>query len=229
MGTGALAACAAALALGLVIAPPDALQGETQRLMYVHVPAAWAAFAAFAAVSGAGAMRLWRGEGVWERLGRAAAELGAGMTALTIALGSLWGRPVWGVWWTWDPRLTATAAMLLVLLAYLALPYWPGGDPVRRARLTAATGVAGFAVVPVVHFSVLWWRTLHQPPTFLRPPGQVPVHPAMFAALIAAAVAFALMGAWVVLRRVRDLEPAPARAAEPAGESCGRVLVRSAA
>lgn len=229
LGTGALGACAAALTLGLALAPPDAVQGQTQRLMYVHVPAAWTAFAAFTIVMGAGVMRLWRGGAVWDRLGRAAAELGAGMTALAIALGSLWGRPVWGVWWTWDPRLTATAAMLLAFLAYLALPHWPGGDPAGRARLTAATGVAGFAVVPVVHFSVLWWRTLHQPPTFLRPPGEVPVHPAMLAALIAATAAFTLAGAWVVLRRARGLEPVPARVVEPAAVSRGRMPVRSVA
>ncbi|SEK55890.1 cytochrome c biogenesis protein CcsA [Nonomuraea pusilla] len=208
LGAGAGAAALVALVLGLAVAPPDALQGQPQRLMYVHVPAAWTAYAAFAVVLAAGAAHLLGRPPFWDRLARAAAELGAGMTALALALGVLWGRPVWGVWWTWDPRIVSTAAMLLVYLACLGVRAWPA-DPRAGARAAAVTGIAGFGVVPVVHFSVLWWPALHQPPSVLRPAGAVPVDPPMLAALAVGVVAFLLAGAWVVTRRVRALDVRP--------------------
>ncbi|MGV9532493.1 cytochrome c biogenesis protein CcsA [Streptosporangium sandarakinum] len=206
-------AASAALVTGLVLAPTDAVQGEAQRLMYVHVPAAWTAYAAFTVTAVSGLAVLARRGAVWDRVGRAAAELGAGMTALAVALGMIWGRPVWGVWWTWDPRLVATLAMLLAFLTCLAVRRWHG-DAARGARGAAVAGVAGFAMVPVTHFSVLWWRTLHQPPSVLRPPGDVPVDPPMLAALAAGVLAFTLLGCLVVARRVRALDAAAAAPAE---------------
>lgn len=102
----------AALLAALVVAPPDALQGQAQRLMYVHVPAAWLAYACFAAVLVASVAYLVGRDLRWDRRAQAAGELGVGMTALAIVLGSLWGRPVWGTWWVWDPRLVTTRAGL---------------------------------------------------------------------------------------------------------------------
>jgi heme exporter protein C len=102
-----------------------------------------------------------RREDKHDLLAHAAAEVGAVMTALTLALGSIWGRPTWGVWWTWDPRLTTTAVLLLIYISYLALRAFTE-DPGRRARWSAAVGIFGFLNVPIVYMSVRWWRTLHQ-------------------------------------------------------------------
>jgi heme exporter protein C len=167
--TGAAAAAATVLALG--VAPTDAVQGPPQRLMYVHVPAAWLAYLCFATVLFASVAYLLRRDPRWDHRAQAAAELGVGMTALAIALGSIWGRPVWGVWWVWDPRLVTTAVLLLVYLGYLSVRGL-SDDRAAGARRAAAVGIVGFVDVPVVHFSVVWWRTLHQPASVLSGPGR---------------------------------------------------------
>src|SRR3954452_20167187 len=156
---GAVSAAALALAavLGLVVAPPDGVQGQAQRLMYVHVPAAWLAYLCFAGVLVCSVAYLVRRDLRWDRRAQAAAELGVGMTALAIAMGSLWGRPVWGTWWVWDPRLVTTAVLLLVYLGYLSVR---GLSDARAAgaRRAAAVGIIGFVDVPVVPCAVVWWR-----------------------------------------------------------------------
>lgn len=217
---GGLAAVAAVAlgVLGLVVAPTDAVQGEPQRLMYVHVPAAWVAYLAFVVVLVASVAYLVRRDLAWDRRARAAAELGVGLTALTIVLGSVWARPVWGVWWTWEPRLVTTVVLLLIYVGYLAVR-GTAADPHAAARRAAAVGILGFVNVPVVHFSVVWWRTLHQPPTVLQPGGPAPIEPEMLAALLTGVVAFTLAGVWLYLRRLRALAsdaPAPPAPTEPA-------------
>lgn len=193
-----------ALGLGLVVAPPDALQGQPQRLMYVHVPAAWTAFASFTVVLVASVAYLRQRRPVWDAAAQAAAELGTGMTALAIALGSIWGRSVWGVWWAWDARLVSTALLLLIYLGYLAVRGL-SDDPDRGARRAAVVGIVGFVQVPIVHFSVLWWRTLHQEPTLLAPDVSPPIDGRMAAALVAAFFAFTLAGAWFFFQRLAQL------------------------
>jgi heme exporter protein C len=138
-----------------------------------------------------------------------------GLTALTIALGSIWGRAVWGVWWAWDPRLVSTALLLVVYAAYLALRRIDG-DPHRAARRAARLGIGGFVVLPVVHFSVVWWRSLHQPATVLAPNPDPPIDPVMFTALTLCLVAFTATASWVFLRRVASLHPPAASAGAPA-------------
>ena len=207
VGSMAVIAAAALLLLGLVVAPTDAVQGAAQRLMYVHVPAAWVAYLAFATVTVSSVVYLARRDLAWDRRAQAAAELGVGLTALSIALGSLWGRPVWGVWWTWDARLVTTVVLLLVYVGYLGVRGL-GSDDHATARRAAAVGVVGFVNVPVVHFSVVWWRTLHQPATVLRPGGPAPIEPEMLTALLTGVVAFTLGGAWLYLRRLRALAAA---------------------
>ena len=193
----------AAVVVGLAVAPPDALQGQAQRLMYVHVPAAWLAYACFAVVLVSSVAYLLRRDLRWDRRGQAAGELGVGMTALAIVLGSLWGRPVWGTWWVWDPRLVTTVVLLLVYAGYLSVRGL-GDDREAGARRAAAVGILGFVNVPVVHFSVVWWRTLHQPATVLSP-DPAPMDGRMALALVLAVVAFSLGGWLVVRRRVRVL------------------------
>lgn len=198
-------AATTALVLGFVVAPEDAVQGQAQRLMYVHVPAAWLAYLAFVAVLVCSVGYLTRRDLKWDRRAQAAAELGVGMTALTLAMGSLWGRPIWGVWWVWDPRLVTTAVLLLIYVGYLGIRGL-SDDPTVSARRAAVVGILGFVDVPVVHFSVVWWRTLHQPPTLLTPSANPPIAPLMLLALVAALLAFTLAGVWVFLRRLHSLE-----------------------
>jgi heme exporter protein C len=218
---GGLAAAAATvlLVLGLVVAPADVVQGQAQRLMYVHVPAAWVAYLAFALVLTASVAYLIRRDLRWDTRAQAAAELGVGLTALTIALGMIWGRPVWGVWWAWEPRLVTTAILLLIYVGYLAVRGL-SADPHTNARRAAVVGVVSFVNVPVVHFSVVWWRTLHQPPTVLRPGGPASaIEPIMLAALLSGVVAFTLGAGWLYLRRLRILnaEQPPDREAHGVG------------
>jgi heme exporter protein C len=127
--------------------------------------------------------------------------VGVLFTGLTILLGALWGKPVWGTWWTWDPRLTTTAVLLLIYLGYLALRQM-ADSPARRARWSAVVGVVGFVDVPIVHMSVTWWRSLHQAPTVLRP-GAPTIAGSMLAALLVGVVAFTILYAYLVTLRLR--------------------------
>jgi heme exporter protein C len=201
LAVAALLGLAASAVLSLAVAPPDAEQGQVQRLMYVHVPAAWLAYLAFGVVFVASVAYLKTGRTRWDRLGAASAEVGVLFTALTIVLGALWGRPVWGTWWTWDPRLTTTAVLLLIYLGYLALRQM-ADSPARRARWSAVVGVVGFVDVPIVHMSVTWWRSLHQAPTVLRP-GAPTIAGSMLAALLLAVVAFTILYAYLIALRLR--------------------------
>jgi heme exporter protein C len=227
LAAGAAITSGAALVVALAVAPPDAVQGQAQRLMYVHVPAAWLAYACFALVLVASVAYLLRRDLRWDRRAQAAGELGVGMTALAIVLGSLWGRPVWGTWWVWDPRLVTTVVLLLVYAGYLSVRGL-GDDRATGARRAAAVGVLGLVNVPVVHFSVVWWRTLHQPATVLSP-DPAPMDPRMALALLLAVVAFTLAGWLVLRRRVRVLAEHDA-APPPLDPAAGtRIVVRAGA
>ena len=201
LGWAAGAALLGSAVLSLVVAPPDAEQGQVQRLMYVHVPAAWLAYLAFAVVFVASIAYLRTRRTRWDRLAAASAEIGVLFTALTIVLGSLWARPVWGTWWTWDPRLTTTAVLLLIYLGYLAVRRLTESPP-RRARWAAVVGIVGFIDVPIVHLSVLWWRSLHQGPTVARLGGPT-IAPVMLAALLVAVAAFTLTYLYLLTLRLR--------------------------
>lgn len=189
----------AGLIMATVIAPPDRLQGDLQRLMYVHVPAAWLAYLAFVMTLVASVAWLVTKRSRWDRLAVASAEVGVFFTGLALVLGSIWGKPVWGVWWTWDARLVTTALLFFVYLGYLALRRATPDHEVR-ARRSAILGIVAFVQVPIVHFSVLWWRTLHQPPTVLRP-GDPTIDHIMLATLLVNVVAFTLVYAALVRRR----------------------------
>src|SRR6186713_970480 len=140
---------------------PDRDMGHLQKIMYVHVPAAWNAFLAFLWVFIQSVRYLWTREERADLQAAAGAEVGAVLTGLTLMLGSIWGRPTWGVWWTWDARLTSTAVLFLVYVGYLALRSFVE-DADRRAQWSAAVGLLGALNVPIVYMSVKWWRTLHQ-------------------------------------------------------------------
>jgi len=194
------AGLAATAVMGLVVAPPDSVQGDVQRLMYIHVPAAWLAYLSFGVVFVSSIAYLRTNRIRWDRLAAASAEVGVLFTALTIVLGSLWGKPVWGTYWTWDPRLTTTAILLLIYVGYLAARKLHD-SPTRRARWSAVIGIAGFVDVPIVHLSVRWWRSLHQAPA--RVLGVPDLAPVMTAALMTGVVAFTIVYLYLMALRLR--------------------------
>jgi heme exporter protein C len=216
--------------VALFVVPADAAQGDVQRLMYVHVPAAWLAFLSFGVVFLASVGYLKTGRIMWDRIAVSSAEIGVQFCALTIVLGSLWGRPVWGTWWTWDPRLTTTALLLLIYAGYLSLRK-VADSPARRARWSAVIGVIGFVDVPIVHMSVVWWRSLHQQATVLRP-GAPTIAGSMLATLLLSFLVFSVAYGYLMAVRLRvgrledrsamplsELSAPRARRPRPAAES----------
>lgn len=161
---------AVGLPWGLIFAPADFRQGESARIMFVHVPAAWWALGIYTFMAVASLMGLvWR-HALADVAARAAAPIGAAYAALCLVTGSIWGRPTWGTWWEWDARLTSMLILFLTYVGYLAL--WAAiEDEVRAARLAAILCLAGFINIPIVHFSVDWWNSLHQPASILRTGG----------------------------------------------------------
>lgn len=183
--------------VGLAVVPADAAQGNVQRLMYVHVPAAWLAFLAFFVVFVMSVLYLIQRDDRWDRVAASSAEIGVVFTVLTLLLGMMWGKPTWGVFWTWDPRLTTTAILLAIYVGYGALRSF-AEDGEKRARWSAIVGVIGFANVPIVYMSVTWWRTLHQPPSSPRS-----VDPDILWTLMLNLGAFTLVYLYLMVRRVR--------------------------
>ena len=207
LGAATLVALAVQVVLALWVAPADANQGDAQRLMYVHVPAAWLAYLAFTVTAVASALWLWpRTRAVkWDLLAGASAEVGVVFTALTLVLGSMWGRPVWGTWWEWDARLTTTAVLLFLYLGYLALRR-TGDGPDERGKRCAIAALIAFADVPVVHFSVTWWETLHQEATVFNPKLETNITGTMAWTLLWSVVAFTVLYAYLVANRARLAE-----------------------
>ncbi len=189
-----------AMVMALFVTPPDAEQGQVFRLIYVHVPSAWLAYLSFAVVLVASIAYLRTTKTRWDRLAAASAEIGVVFTILTLVLGSIWAKPVWGTWWTWDPRLTTTAVLLLIYLGYLAVRRMTD-DPRRRGTWSAVVGIVGFVDVPIVHLSVVWWRSLHQAPVVAKvAPRMAPV---MAWTLVLSVVAFTLLYAYLMVLRLR--------------------------
>jgi heme exporter protein C len=211
LGILTLVVVAVSAVLSLIVSPPDAEEGDLVRLMYIHVPTAWVAYLAFSVVFASSVAYLRTRRSRWDRVAAASAEIGVLFTALTIAVGSIWARPVWGTWWTWDPRLTTTAILLLIYLGYLAVRRLPEG-PRRRATWSAVVGIVGFVDVPIVHLSVRWWRSLHQPPARLL--GVPNLAPSMGAALAAGLMAFTLLYLYLLVVRLRLARMDDRRAAE---------------
>ncbi len=168
LGVLALLFILVGLYVALIQAPPDAYQGEVQRIMYIHIPSIVAAYLCFFIVFLGSCLYLWKRETRDDILAKSAAEVGVLFTALTIIEGSIWGKPTWGVWWTWDARLTLTALLLMIFVGYIMLRSLIE-DEERGAVCGAVVGIIGFLDIPLIHMSVYWWRTLHQPPSIFRP------------------------------------------------------------
>ena len=203
LGGVTLAGLVAGLVMGFAIAPREATQGNVQRIMYLHVPSVWVAYLAFAVVLVASIVYLVRRAEAADRLAHASAEVGVLFTGLTIATGSIWGKPTWGAWWTWDARLTTVSILFVMYLGYLLLRGMIE-DRERGARFAAVLGIVAAFNIPLVHFSVYWWRTLHQPPSLVKPgPGTMPG--IIVTALLVNFAAFTLLYAYFVTRRARVL------------------------
>ena len=185
----------------LFLAPTDFQQGEGYRIIFVHVPAAWMSLMMymFMAVCG-GALLLWRSK-VAGSLMSAAAIPGASFTALALITGSLWGKPMWGTFWVWDARLTSELILLFLYLGFLALRQ-SLPDPTAAKRAAAVLLLVGTVNIPIIHYSVEWWNTLHQPATITRL--QAPaIHPSMLIPLLLMAITYLLYGCALTLRRAR--------------------------
>jgi heme exporter protein C len=202
LGALALVGLGAVLLFGLVLSPEDEVQRDAVRLMYVHVPAASVAYLAFGLTALSSALWLWRRtrSRFWDLLAGASAEVGVVFTGLCLVTGMIWGRPTWGVFWTWDARLTTTALLFVLFLGYLALRRVPADLDVR-ARRSAIMALIAFIDVPIVHQSVDWWRTLHQGSTIstLDPK----IDGLMLFTLSLSLVAFGLAFVWLVTHRYR--------------------------
>ncbi|MBI3078831.1 MAG: cytochrome c biogenesis protein CcsA [Deltaproteobacteria bacterium] len=201
LGGAALVLLAVGLYVGLVLAPPDAVQGEVQRIMYLHLPFVLIAYLAFAIVFLAGIAYLWKRDEWADVLAHSAAEIGVVFTGLVLVTGSIWGKPTWGVWWTWDARLTTTLLLFFIFVGYLmvrALTEERG----RGARYAAIVGIIGALDIPIIHMSVVWWRTLHQPSTFLRAQGPA-IAPALMIPLFVNFGAFLVLFLFLLVRRMR--------------------------
>src|SRR5215470_10340505 len=201
LGWLAVIAVIAGLGAGFGLAPREEVQGNVQRIMYIHVPSVLTAYLAFGLVFAGSVAYLATGRTGWDRLAAAAAEIGVLFTAVVIASGSIWGRPTWGVWWTWDARLTSTAVLFVVYVGYLLLRAMVE-EPEARARFAAVVGILGAANIPIVHFSVYWWRALHQPAAMLGP-GRAPMPGWMKAVVFLNWIAFTLLFMYFMSRRMQ--------------------------
>jgi len=168
-GLTALGVLAAMIAIFQYV-PTEAEEGVVQRIMYFHVPSAWIAFFAFFVVFLCSILFLWKGEREWDIYAHASAEVGVLFCSLVLITGPIWAKPVWGQWWVWDARLTSTLVLWLIYVSYLMLRMQmePGST---RAKYAAVIGIVGFLDIPLIHFSVLWWRTFHPKPKMITPEG----------------------------------------------------------
>ena len=204
LGVAALALMVAALFMVFEYAPTEADQGIVQRIFYFHVPCAWVAFAAFGLVAVSGALYLWLGDRIWDDLGYSAAEAGMVFCTLTLVSGSLWARPIWGTWWTWDSRLTTTFILWLMYGGYLMLRAGADDTP-QVARFGAVIGIVAALDVPVVIVSVRLWRTIHPAVLVMKQGGHGLEDPRMVATLLVSLLAFTVLFAWLLMLRFAQM------------------------
>ena len=203
LGLLSLAGLALLLGWALVWSPADVVQKDSVRIMYVHVPTAILAFAACGITTLASAMWLRRRTEGWWVVGAASAEVGAVFTAACLVTGAIWGRPTWGTYWDWDPRITSTTLLFVLLIGYLALRRIDNesGDASRRGVRAAIVGLLLFPNVMIVHYSVDWWRSLHQTATITRLDPSI--EGTMLFTLMLGIGVFSLVFAWLLVHRFR--------------------------
>ena len=193
-------------AFGLLFSPADRDQEDAVRIMYVHVPTVWVAYLAFAVTALCSACYLFRKKHSlgFDRVAGASAEIGVVFMGLTLVTGMMWGRLTWGVYWQWDARLTTTALLFVSYIGYLAVRGL-GGTHDQRAKRSAVVGLLIVLEIPLVHWSVKLWRTLHQEASVMNPDGDVKIDGLMLFSLFVGVVAFTLLYLWLVLHRSRTM------------------------
>jgi heme exporter protein C len=202
IGWLAVGSMAVVFALVFWWVPLEAIQGYPQKIFYIHVPSAWIMYAAFGVVFASSILYLWKRTALWDIFARCAAEVGFLFTTLALATGMLWGKPIWGTYWTWDARLTSTLILWFIYGSYLLVRALARPDA-DVARLAAVVGIIGFLDVPIIHLSVLWWRTLHPQPVVMiidDPGGGLPA--SMLITLLTSLLAVSLIFAWLWIQRV---------------------------
>jgi heme exporter protein C len=193
---------AVGLYLALFVSPADYQQGDSVRIMYVHVPSAWMAMFIYTVIAAASASSLiWR-HPLADLVAKASSPIGACFTFLALVTGSLWGKPMWGTWWVWDARLTSVLVLFFLYLGHMAL-MGAFDNAARGARAAAILALVGFVNVPIIKFSVDWWSTLHQPASVLRLDGPS-IHPSMLWPLLAMGLGFKLYYLALMLVRVKS-------------------------
>ena len=217
-----------ALYLGFFVAPVDYQQGQTVRIMFIHVPSAWLSMFGYLLIAASSfGLLVWR-HPLADVSAKAAAPIGATFTALALITGSLWGQPMWGTYWEWDARMTSVLILLFLYFGLMALRSAIEEEN-QAARLTAILGLAGVAILPVIRFSVNWWNTLHQGPSVIRAGGPA-IHSSILWPLLMSALAFTLvfmalhikaMRNEILRRRVKTLETLAARRGDLARKGNG--------
>ena len=196
--------------MAVLYAPTERTMSHAQRIFYVHVPAAWTGFLAFAVVFVCSIGFLWTRRRSFDLAAHASTEIGVVFTTLAIVSGSVWGRAAWGTWWTWDPRLTTTFMLWFIYVVSLMVRAY-GGSGSQSGRFAAVLGIVGFLDIPLIHLSVVWWRSLHPLPVVVRSEGfGSGLHPAMLQALLVNVAAFTLL--YVALFGIRRAQMAAADA-----------------
>jgi len=195
----ALISLSAGLYLSLIASPPTIEHGQAARMMYVHVPAAWCAMAAYTSIAVASFISfVWR-HSLADSAARALALPGATFTALALITGSLWGRPAWGTWWQWDGRMTSVLVLLFIYIGYMAI--WNIAERKTAARLAAILAMVGWINIPIIKFSVEWWNTLHQPATVSQP-GAPGLPSEILLPLLTMTLTYTFLLAWFALRGI---------------------------
>ena len=206
LGGATLASLALLALFGLVISPEDRVQGESVRILYIHVGTVWVAYLAFVVTAVSSAAYLWKRTRslTWDRIAGASAEVGVVFMAVTLLAGALWGRLSWGTFWVWDARVTTTAFLFITYVGYLAVRGL-GGSHQQRARRSAVVALLAVLEIPLVHFSVKLWRSVHQDASVADRTTNVTLDGTMLFTLMLATVAFTLVYVWYVFHRQRVL------------------------
>ncbi len=201
LGGAAVLLLAIGLYWGLMVVPPDAFQGEVQRIMYLHVPSVSTAYLAILVTFCSSVLYLWKRDLRIDAVAHSSAEIGVVFLGITLATGSVWGKPTWGVWWTWDARLTVTAIVFTMYVGYLMLRSF-AEEPQAGARYGAVLAILGLPAIILNHFAVQWWRTLHQPSSLVRPGGPS-VAPVILWPLLWNILAMLVLYGFLLLERIR--------------------------
>ncbi len=183
----------------LIAAPREAVEGDVQRIFYIHLPVIAASYLSFTVVFIASVVVLWKRDMRWDAVARSAATVGVLFTGLTLATGAIWGKPIWGVWWAWEARLITTLLLFLIYGGYLLVRSMAAPNDEQAARYAAVFAIVGFLDIPLIHMSTRWWRTLHPQPIVVRPDPALPAE--MLIVLAVGLIGVTLLALWLLVLR----------------------------